>query len=140
MAMYREHFQVHGWVRVLGAFSADAAAAMRDATWPALEQGGIRREERETWRKERPDHLQHLKANPVFQAVGSERTTAAIDEVLGGQPWRRPSDWGAFFPVFPTPEREWSLATSGWHLDAAALRKSLLRGAPLAGLESGAGP
>jgi hypothetical protein len=44
-------------------------------------------------------------------------TLAAIDEVLDGQPWRRPSDWGGFFLVFPTG-RPWTVPADGWHLDA----------------------
>ncbi|HEX4906065.1 MAG TPA: phytanoyl-CoA dioxygenase family protein [Acidimicrobiales bacterium] len=113
-----DHFAEHGWVRIPGAFTADDAAAMRDVTWRALESVGIRRADPSTWTKHRPDHLQHLKADPVFRAVGSVRTRAAIDEVLGGQPWAEPRDWGAFFLVFPTPGRPWSPPTSTWHLDA----------------------
>ena len=112
------HFAEHGWVRVPGAFSADEAAAMRSVTWRALEAVGIRRDDRSTWTSHRPDHLQHLKSDPVFRAVGSQRTIAAIDEVLAGQRWPRPRDWGGFFLVFPTPDRPWSTAQTGWHLDA----------------------
>jgi hypothetical protein len=112
-----EQFEAHGWVRVSGAFSRDEASAMRDAVWRALEADGIRRDDPSTWRKERPDHLQHLKSDPVFRAVGSVRTLAAIDEVLGGQAWRRPSDWGAFFLVFPSA-RTWNVPDDGWHADA----------------------
>ena len=79
----------------------------------ALAAVGIHRDDPATWRKERPDHLQHLKSDPVFRAVGSKLTLVAIDEVLGGQSWRRPSDWGAFFLVFPTG-RPWNvLLTAG---------------------------
>jgi hypothetical protein len=113
-----DHFGIHGWVRIPGAFSADDAAAMREVTWRALEQVGIHRDDRSTWTKERPDHLQHLKADAVFDAIGTERTVSAIDEVLGGQRWRRPSDWGAFFLVFPTPGRRWGVPADGWHCDA----------------------
>ena len=90
-----EQFETHGWVRISGAFSRDEAAAMRDVVWRALDAVGIRRDDPSTWQKERPDHLQHLKSDPAFRAVGSDRTRAAIDEVLHGQPWRRPFDWGA---------------------------------------------
>ena len=90
---------------------------MRDLVWRTLAAVGIQREDPSTWRTERPDHLQHLKSAPVFRAVGSERTLAAIDDVLDGQPWRRPRDWGAFFIVFPA-DREWTVPTGGWHLDA----------------------
>ena len=37
------------------------------------------------------------KSNPVFRAAGSDCTLRAIDRLLGGQAWTRPSDWGAFF-------------------------------------------
>lgn len=58
-----------------------------------------------------------MKADPAFRAVGSERTLAAIDAVLGGQSWARPADWGAFFILFPT-RRPWDVPADGWHLDA----------------------
>ncbi len=111
------HFQTHGWVRIPGAFSPQEAAAMRDVVWRALAAVSIQRDDPTTWRTERPDHLQHLKSDPVFRAVGSNLTLAAIDEALGGQPWRRPSDWGAFFLVFPTG-RPWNVPADGWHVDA----------------------
>jgi hypothetical protein len=111
-------FEELGWVRVPGAFSAEDAAAMRAVTWRALERDGILEHDPSTWSKHRPDHLQHLKSDPAFEAVGTDTTIAAIDEVLEGQPWKRPKDWGAFFLVFPTPGRDWSHATTGWHLDA----------------------
>ena len=112
-----DHFHTHGWVRIEGAFSSQAAAAMRDVVWRALAAVGIQRDEPTTWRKERPDHLQHLKSDPVFRAVGSDLTLAAIDEVLAGQAWRRPPDWGAFFLLFPTG-RPWNIPADGWHVDA----------------------
>ena len=112
-----EQFRTEGWVRIGGAFTAAEAAAMRDAVWRSLEAVGIRRDHPGTWRTERPDHLQHLKSDPVFQAVGSRQTLAAIDHVLAGQPWRHPSDWGAFFIVFPI-NRPWNVPDNGWHVDA----------------------
>jgi len=110
-------FLTHGWIRIRGAFSAEQAAAMRDVVWGALATGGILRDDPATWRDERPFHLQHLKTDPVFRAVGSERTLTAIDQVLEGQTWHRPSDWGAFFLVFPAARR-WDVPTGGWHIDA----------------------
>lgn len=91
---------------------------MREVVWRALAAVGILRDDPATWIKERPDHLQHLKSDPVFRAVGSERTLTAIDEALEGQPWRQPTDWGAFFVVFPTPRRAWNVPGDGWHVDA----------------------
>ena len=34
-----------------------------------------------------------------------------------GQAWPRPSDWGAFFLVFPSG-RPWEVPAGGWHADA----------------------
>src|SRR5262249_24117539 len=111
-----EHFRTYGWVRIRAAFSADEAAAMCDVIWSALAKVGIRRDDSSTWTTARPEHLQYLKGDPVFQAIGSVRTIGAIDEVLEGHPWERPRDWGAFFLQFPAG-REWNVPSNGWHVD-----------------------
>ena len=111
-----EHFRTQGWIRIRGAFHAEDAAAMCDVIWSALAKVGIRRSDSSTWTETRPKQLQYLKDDPAFRAIGSAHTIAAINEVLEGQPWQRPRDWGAFFLQFPTG-REWDLPTSGWHLD-----------------------
>ena len=111
------HLREHGWVRIPGAFDADAARLMRDAVWRALERLGIHRNRPSTWVITQPPKLQHLKDDPVFRKVGSSRLLAAIDAVLEEQPHEWPKDWGAFFLGFPntTP---WHIPTSGWHIDA----------------------
>src|SRR5579871_3041541 len=53
------------------------------------------------------------RAMPLFRAIGSSRTIAAIDEMLEGRPWQRPRDW-ALFLQFPTG-REWDVPSTGWH-------------------------
>jgi hypothetical protein len=111
-----EHFRVHGWMRVPGAFSADEAAAMREAVWSFLAGRGILEDRPESWTEERPAHLQPLKTHAAFQAVGSPRTVAAIDAVLHGQGWSPPRDWGGFFLLFPS-QRPWGVPTGGWHCD-----------------------
>jgi hypothetical protein len=84
--------------------------------WAALARIGIRRHDPSTWTIARPNHLQRLKNHPVFHAIGRARTIGAIDEVLEGQPWQRPRDWGAFFLQFPIGS-EWDVPSTGWHLD-----------------------
>jgi hypothetical protein len=111
-----EHLRNHGWVRVQAAFRAEDAARMCDVIWDALENTGIRRNDSATWTIARPEHLQHLKGNPVFRAVGTERTIGAIDDTFEGQPWERASDWGAFFLQFPGGG-EWNVPSAGWHVD-----------------------
>src|SRR5262245_41683842 len=99
-----EHFCVHGWMRVRGAFSVDEAAAMRTAVWNALAHVGVRRGEPSTWTRERPEHLQHVKDDPAFRAVGSARLLQAIDAVFEGQAYERPKNWGACFLAFPSQQ------------------------------------
>ena len=108
------HFREHGWMRVPQAFDA---TTMRDAVWNALAKVGIRRDQPSTWTTERPVHLQHLKSDPVFRAVGAKPLRAAIDTVLGGVPYETPENWGAFFIAFPS-DTAWGVPTSGWHIDA----------------------
>ena len=73
-----DHFHTHGWVRIEGAFSAETAAAMRDVVWRALAAVGIQRDDPTTWRKERPDHLQHLKSDPVFRSGFRSRRPVSL--------------------------------------------------------------
>jgi ectoine hydroxylase-related dioxygenase (phytanoyl-CoA dioxygenase family) len=112
-----EHFRVHGWMRVRAAFSVDEAAAMRAAAWRALARAGIRETDPSTWTKERPEHLQHVKDDPAFRAVGSARLLAAIDAVLEDQAYEKPKNWGAAFLAFPS-NHAWNVPSSGWHADA----------------------
>jgi Phytanoyl-CoA dioxygenase (PhyH) len=116
-ARFVVHFHEYGWVRIHGAFDAEAARAMRDSVWRALGNVGICRDRPSTWTVERPPHLQHLKDDPVFQRVGSPTLLSAIDAILDGVPYEKPRNWGALFLAFPgsTP---WRIPTSGWHIDA----------------------
>src|SRR5262245_43776905 len=112
-----EHFRVHGWMRVRAAFSVDEAAAMRTAVWCALADVGIRQADQSTWTKERPDHLQRVKDDPAFRAVGSARLLQAIDAALDGHAYERPKNWGACFLAFPS-KQPWNVPSGGWHADA----------------------
>lgn len=111
-----QHFRTFGWLRIRGAFSADDAAAMCTVIWSALAKVGIHRNDPTTWTKTRPEHLQPLKRDPAFRAVGTDRTIAAIQQVLEGQALPMPRDWGAFFLHFPTGGK-WDIPGTGWHLD-----------------------
>lgn len=112
----RAHFDERGYLRVPGAFTSEAASAMRDVVWNALERDGIRRDDPRTWLNEAPSHLQSLKGGDAFTPIGSERTLAAIDDVIGAGRWKLPTDWGAYFLLFPT-RRPWTVPWKAWHLD-----------------------
>jgi hypothetical protein len=111
-----EHFRTFGWMRVRSAFSADDAAGMCAVVWSALAKVGIHRNDPSTWIKTRPEHLQHLKSDPAFRAIGSDRTIGAIKQVMEGQALQMPKNWGAFFLHFPTGGN-WGIPSTGWHLD-----------------------
>jgi hypothetical protein len=111
-----EHFRRRGWMRVPGAFSAEAAEAMREVVWRFLGRRGILKDRPDTWSEERPPYLQALKSDPVFEPIGSPRTLAAIDAALEGQPWAPLGHWGSAFLVFPA-DRPWAVPTGGWHCD-----------------------
>ena len=89
---------------------------MCDVIWTALAKAGIHRNDPSTWTAARPERLQHLKADPAFRAIGSARTMQAIDEVMEGQTWAEPRDWGAFFLQFPIG-RQWDIPSTDWHID-----------------------
>ncbi|TCO62086.1 hypothetical protein [Actinocrispum wychmicini] len=112
-----EHFQIHGWMRVPGAFDRAEASAMRDVVWHGLADVGVQRDAPATWTIERPEKLQQLKAHAAFNAVGSARLLAAIDAILETQAYQKPKRWGAIFVAFPTMD-EWRVPASGWHVDA----------------------
>jgi hypothetical protein len=112
-----QHFRDHGWVRVRGAFSVDAAAAMRAVVWQVLAHAGIREDDASTWTTERPAHLQRVRQAAAFRTVGSARVLRAIDAAFEGLPYERPEEWGSAFVAFPTPQA-WNVPSGGWHIDA----------------------
>ncbi len=111
-----EHFRDHGWMRVPRALAAEAAQAMRNAAWRALEAAGIHRDRPSTW-VERPAHLQRLKDEPAFHAAASRDLHAAIDAILGAEDPERQIDWGAVFVAMPS-RAQWTVPSRGWHIDA----------------------
>jgi hypothetical protein len=104
-------------MRVRRVFSGDEAAAMRAASWRLLASAGILEHDPSTWIEERPAHLQQLKEDPAFRAVGGPRLRAAIDAALEGQAYEAPKNWGALFLAFPSTD-VWNVPSRGWHADA----------------------
>lgn len=114
-ASEHERFALDGFVHVRGAF-ADAAA-MTDRVWAFLARRGIDRDDRITWPTGDARHLQKLLRDPAFMAIGGDRTTAVIDDLLGRGRWARPNHWGEFLVTFPDRDRPWTVPTL-WHTDA----------------------
>ena len=114
----REEFETLGFVRLPGAFAADAAP-MQDVVWQELERlHGIRRADPSTWRPDRPSGLQGIKAAPEFAPIGGAVTAAAIDDLLGSGAWPPPKQGGLFLVSFPGAGTRWTVPSTGWHVDS----------------------
>lgn len=113
-----EDFNKRGFVRIPYAFSREDASIMERKIWAALrDQSGVHRNDPETWSITQATGLQHLKADPAFQAIGSSATIGALDELLGADRWEKPGDWGQFLVNFPQNETQWNVPADVWHTD-----------------------
>lgn len=117
----REEFDERGFVQLAGAFPADAAAAMEDRVWSALDSRfGVSRADRSSWKLPLALELQGLKKHSVFRAIGSPTTVAALDDLLGEDRWRIPTHWGQFLVTFPDENAQaWTVPHRIWHTDWA---------------------
>ena len=112
----REHFAAHGFVRLPGVFSRDAAAAMEQRVWEWLERKhGVRRDDPASWTQAQPTGLQPLKQHAIFDAIGGTALFAALDELLGAGCWKRPREWGSFLVSFPSTGE--TRVRAPWHTD-----------------------
>lgn len=117
----REEFQERGFVRVAGAFSRAAAAAMEERVWRWLgRKYGIRRDDPATWGVTTPTGLQGMKSQEVFAPIGGEPLCAALDLLVGAGRWQRPREWGGFLVTFPSAQ-PWTVPSRVWHTDFAYL-------------------
>jgi hypothetical protein len=116
-ASQRQEFETRGFVRLPRAFAKEAAQAMEARVWRWLEkQYGTRRDDRASWSGAPVCGMQGLKREAVFEAIGSEATCAALDDLLGTGRWKRPREWGQFLVGFPSAG-EWSVPSHVWHTD-----------------------
>lgn len=110
-------FHDDGYVVVRGAFSSQAAQAMRDEWWSELAQAhGVSRYDRSTWRPILGD-MKRAKQSPLQAAIMTPRVRGVIDDLLGPGAWEVPRDWGRALVTFPTLG-EWDVPTSLWHWDS----------------------
>ena len=114
----RAEFAERGFVRIEGAFTADAATVMVDRLWASLEKRfDVSRTDPATWKLPPGLGLQGLRRSSVFKDVGSATTTAALDELIGEGLWEYPRHWASFLVSFPSPGAQPWTVPSGWHTD-----------------------
>jgi hypothetical protein len=113
----RSRFETSGVVRLRDAFTADQAAAMRDAIWQhTARQAGLRPTDPTGWAGSPVLNWQGLSRSPVFRPlVDNESVTGALDAIFGAGGWRRPRPGAQILFSLPEPD-PWVLP-DGWHID-----------------------
>src|SRR5437016_10099097 len=88
----RSRFEATGVVRLHSAFTADQAAAMRNAMWQQAErQAGLRPADPASWAGLPVLNWQALSRDPVFRPlVDNQPVSDALDVIFGAGDWRRP--------------------------------------------------
>jgi hypothetical protein len=99
-------FETTGVVRLPGAFTAEQAAAMREALWRHAErQRGLS-----------VLNWQGLRRDPVFRPVADNQPVRdALDVIFGAGGWQRPRPGAQILFSLPEPG-PWVLP-DGWHMD-----------------------
>ncbi|WP_426514046.1 hypothetical protein ACPPVO_27540 [Dactylosporangium sp. McL0621] len=113
----RSGFESTGVVRLHRAFTADQAAAMRNALWQHAErQAGLQPTDPATWAGSTVLNWQSVSRDPVFRPlVDNQAVRDALDAIFGPGSWRRPRAGAQILFSLPEPE-PWVLP-DGWHMD-----------------------
>lgn len=110
-------FQEKGYFRIPGAFSKQKAARMEQHIWDVLNEQGVLPNNRATWKSGQIVGFTHLRDEPAFGFDENPATTAAINEILGQELWKKPFNWGQILVSFPEPGVEWTVPYDIWHTD-----------------------
>jgi hypothetical protein len=113
----RSRFEATGVLRLQGAFSADQAAAMREAVWQHAErQAGLRPGDPASWVGSPVVNWQGLNHNPAFSPLVENQSVGdALDVAFGAGRWRRPRPGAQILFSLPEPG-PWVLPDD-WHMD-----------------------
>jgi len=111
-----EQFLTDGYVMLRGAFSRDAAQAVRDELWKTME---LDPDDSTTWTQNQI-HLQTILKGPLASPVFTPRLFNAFDDLMEIGRWEcEPAlgYWPISFPGFePSP---WQAPQTGWHVDGS---------------------
>jgi len=109
-----EQFLTDGYVILRGAFSRDAAQAVRDELWKTME---LDPDDPGTWTKAQV-HLKTILKGPLAEQVFTPRLLDAFDDLMGIGRWNYEPAlgyWPISFPGFETSP--WQAPEFGWHVD-----------------------
>ncbi len=109
-----------GYVRVPGAFDADAAAEMLRGIWSELgRRHGADPADSGTWPDGAVRDLKSSKTSRLGLKLFGPRLREALDDLLGAGQWTEPRAPGFVLCNFPDGQTQWHLPTSHWHCDFA---------------------
>jgi hypothetical protein len=121
----RQQFLADGLVRVPGVIPRDATDAMADLVWEALaQQRGVLRDQPDSWTIKGLTHppvdFRHLTRSGAFAAAAGPAVRELLDDFFGNRGWD--PTWPALEPrplgpIFPAPDRPWTVPTRAWHTD-----------------------
>ena len=113
----RSRFEATGVVRLRGAFSAEQAAAMREAVWRHAErQAGLHQGDPASWAGSPVVNWQGLKRDPAFGPLADNQSVSdALDVIFGVRGWQRPRAGAQILFSLPEPG-PWMLPDA-WHID-----------------------
>lgn len=116
-----DEFERTGIVRVRSAIPAAEIKSMAAEVWDNLERRyPFRRNQPETWTRQRVNGLHALDACVTFEQIGNSKVCQILDELLGAGNWQRPARWGSLLMAFPESRAEWDVPYTSWHLDLPA--------------------
>jgi len=117
--LVRDTFNTWGVVAVRSAFSANAAAAMKDVIWNRLHaQTTARRDAPASWSRVVQPSFKPLKRRSEFHAVNeTPAIRASLDAIFGERTWQPSGSGVQVLMTFPNAET-WVLPHHLWHMDA----------------------
>jgi hypothetical protein len=117
-AEQRQRFDEQGLVKLCGFIPREAAEAMADRLWRELaRKHGVRRDQPQSWRAERPAQLGAFQKTGAFNGMATPELRAVLDELIGRDRWAEPSSWGLPLVCFPQGAQTWELPHQVWHFD-----------------------
>lgn len=114
----RAHFDKWGYVRVTQALSEAFAERVRTVIWRKLAaQYGILETDVSTWKPEWCG-INKDKIDGSARTEVTPRLAGAIDQLLGGRPWRPIRTFGGLLMTMPEQNPQaWEVVSKGWHFD-----------------------
>ena len=112
-----QHFQEHGYVRLVNAFPLEMTRKALEFVWYILERDyGYDCHDPQSWQGPTGGLNKKLRSNTELWGKADSRLCSAVTQLLGPD-WKKPRHWGTL--LFSCPNNDttpWNVPT-GWHWD-----------------------